>query len=46
VHPDAKVNGTLKCLLEDSVLLQASEAQGNTEDVTLNVLPMVKAESQ
>ena len=46
VHPDAKINGTLKCLLEDDILPQASEAQGNTEDVTMNVLPMVKAESQ
>jgi len=46
VHPDAKVNGTLKCLLEDGILVQASEDQGNAEDVTMNVLPMVKAESQ
>ena len=46
VHPGAKVNGTLKCLLEDGILVQASEDQGNTEDVTMNVLPMVKAESQ
>ena len=46
VHPDAKVNGTLKCLLEDSILLQTTETQGNAEDIMMNVLPMVKAESQ
>jgi hypothetical protein len=41
VHPDAKVNGNLKCLLSDSV----AHLAGEQADAGLNnVLPIKKAE--
>jgi len=42
VHPDAKVNGNLKCLLPDTLHLAASVSEG--DDVASNVVLMTKAE--
>jgi cytoskeletal protein CcmA (bactofilin family) len=40
VHPDAKVNGNLKCLLPDTLNAAATEA----DDLASNVVLMTKAE--
>ena len=40
VHPDAKVNGNLKCLLPDTLNASATEA----DDLASNVVLMTKAE--
>ena len=40
VHPDAKVNGNLKCLLPDTLNTSATEA----DDLASNVVLMTKAE--
>jgi cytoskeletal protein CcmA (bactofilin family) len=42
VHPDAKVNGNLKCLLPDTLHVAASVTEG--DDVASNVVLMTKAE--
>ena len=42
VHPDAKVNGNLKCLLPDSLGHLAGDQEG--DESLNNVLPMTKAE--
>ena len=42
VHPDAKVNGNLKCLLPDTLHVAASVAE--EDDVASNVVLMTKAE--
>ena len=42
VHPDAKVNGNLKCLLPDTLHLAASVTE--EDDVASNVVLMTKAE--
>lgn len=42
VHPDAKVNGNLKCLLPDTLHVAASATEG--DDVASNVVLMTKAE--
>ena len=43
VHPDAKVNGNLKCLLSDE-LKSAADPKNADGKVESNVLPMSKAE--
>lgn len=43
VHPDAKVNGNLKCLLPDTV--KTTSTASDFEDVTNNVVPLTKSES-
>lgn len=43
VHPDAKVNGNLKCLLPDS--LNTTSTKSDFEDLTNNVVPLTKSES-
>jgi cytoskeletal protein CcmA (bactofilin family) len=43
VHPDAKVNGHLKCLLADETELSASSS-GFDNEVINNVLPLTKAD--
>jgi cytoskeletal protein CcmA (bactofilin family) len=42
VHPDAKVNGNLKCLLSDAINTLATSA--DSDDLTNNVVPMTKVE--
>ena len=42
VHPDAKVNGNLKCLLPDALHVAASVTE--EDDVASNVVLMTKAE--
>jgi cytoskeletal protein CcmA (bactofilin family) len=42
VHPDAKVNGNLKCLLSDT--LNASKTATQADDLTSNVVLLTKAE--
>jgi len=42
VHPDAKVNGNLKCLLPDTLHVAASVTE--EDDVASNVVLMTKAE--
>jgi cytoskeletal protein CcmA (bactofilin family) len=42
VHPDAKVNGNLKCLLPDA--LNAATTITDADDLASNVVPMTKAE--
>lgn len=43
VHPDAKVNGNLKCLLPDSLKITSSTS--DFEDLNNNVVPLTKSES-
>jgi hypothetical protein len=43
VHPDAKVNGNLKCLLSDE-LKSAADPKNADGKVESKVLPMSKAE--
>jgi len=42
VHPDAKVNGNLKCLLSDALDQLAGEQEG--DELLNNVLPMQKTD--
>ncbi|QWD59779.1 polymer-forming cytoskeletal protein [Polynucleobacter sp. MWH-UH35A] len=43
VHPDARVNGNLKCLLSDS--LHTTTTPSDLEDLANNVVPLTKSES-
>ncbi|WP_353432018.1 polymer-forming cytoskeletal protein [Polynucleobacter sp. MWH-UH23A] len=43
VHPDAKVNGNLKCLLPD--VLKNAATLSDLEDLANNVVPLTKSES-